>query len=123
MAYSINLSATKASWDKGMEAYRKSVTRIPVTKTVDNISGSETYTEGTSTTINGVFFRQQDEWVQSKPGLLQGADAMILVDTDVTINRDDRIVYDGQTYQIQDEPVTRYAGTTAMYIVARLYKR
>ena len=120
MAYQINLTATKGSWDKAFEAFRKSLVRIPVTKVEDNISGGDKLTEGTSATFYGVFFRKQDQWSQSNPGLIQDADAVLLIDIDQTMNKDDRLTYNGEKFVVIDEPVLRSLNGQPFYKAARL---
>jgi hypothetical protein len=115
------LNISKSPFEQALENLSKTLSRTPVTKSTENISGDETLTEGSPADISGAFYRKEDGWDLKKPGLLQNADAVLLVKTDVTINKDDKITYDTENYRVQSV-VTRRLGTTAFYKVARLFK-
>jgi hypothetical protein len=101
--------------------FSKTLVRIPVTKTTDNFTGDETLVEGASVSISGAFYREEDVWSQQNPGLLQGANAVLLILPSVTINKDDKLSYDEESYRV-DKVVTRRLGETEFYKVARLFK-
>jgi len=105
-----------------LDNFKKAVIYTPVTKTIDNITGSETLTDGTTSSINITFYRQEDTIEQKYLGLFRGADAIALIDTSITININDKITYDSETYRVEKQPTTRRLGTTAFYIVVRLFK-
>jgi len=104
-----------------LDNFAKTISRTPVTKTTDPISGDETLSSGTPANISGCFYRKEDEWSQDKPGLLQNADAIIMVKTSVTINKDDILTYDSEDYRV-DKIVTRGLGTVTFYKVAQCFK-
>lgn len=106
-----------------LENFKKTVTHTPVTKTTSNISGSETLTEGSPVSIDITFYRSEDVINQAFEGLFQGADAIALYPTTITINKNDLITYDGETYRVEKNPTTRRLGTTSFYKVARLFKK
>lgn len=105
-----------------LDNFAKPVTHTPVTKTTDNISGAETLTDGTPVQISITFYRQEDIINQAFEGLFQGADAVALYRDTITINKNDKITYDGQTYRVEKDPTTRRLGTVIFYKVARLFK-
>jgi len=105
-----------------LENFKKTVTYTPVTKTISNISGQEELTTGTSSQIEITFFRQEDTILQDNEGLFQGADAVALYKTSITLNLNDTITYDGQVYRVEKQPTTRRLGGTEFYKVARLFK-
>ena len=115
------INIDESVFTKYMEALPKSLSKITVTKTTDNLYGDETLTDGATTTISGTFFRKEDVYVQDKPGLLQNADAILMVKTSVTLNKNDKITYEGETYRI-DKVVTRRLGTTAIHKTAQLFR-
>ncbi len=115
----INFDAV--AFQKMLTAFAKTVSRTPVTKTTSNYTGDETLTDGTPANISAPFFRKEDEWVMDKPGLLQNADAILLILPAQAMNKDDKITYDSETYRV-DKVVTRRLGTTAFYKVAQLFK-
>jgi hypothetical protein len=101
--------------------FSKSVTRTPVTKSTSNFSGDETLTDGTPGAISAAFYRKEDEWMQDKIGLLQGADAIIMVLPSQTLNKDDKITYDSENYRV-DKIITRRLATTSFYKVGTCFK-
>ena len=77
------------------------VSRTPVTKTT-GFSGDETLTDGSPENITAVFLRRTDTWKMSAEGLRQDADGYIMVAPTQTLNRDDKITYDSETYRVGD---------------------
>lgn len=103
-----------------IDNFQKTISRTPVTKTTSNFSDDETLTDGTPANITGAFYRQEDDWVQDKEALLQGADAVLKVKSSVTVNKDDKLTYDGETYRV-DKVVTRRLNNTSFYKLARCF--
>ena len=115
---SINFTATP--FQTMITNFAKSVTRTPVTKTTSNLDGDETLTDGTDVTISGAFFTPEDKFFQDNPGLMNNADAVLLLLPSVTINKEDKITYGGNTYRVEHVD-NRLLGTTAFYNSARLF--
>ncbi len=115
------INLTNAPFETMLDAFAKTISRIPVTKTTDNFSGDETLTDGSAVDIQGAFYRKEDMWMIDKEGLLEGSDAILLVKDDVTINKDDKLVYDNKTYRVQDV-IKRRLGTTQFYTKARCFE-
>jgi len=101
--------------------FSKSLTYTPITKTTDNITGDETLTKGTPTTISGAFFKKDQNYNQAFEGLFKDADAILLLLPEVEINKNSLLTYDGEEYQNKDELFKRKLGVTHMYNVARFY--
>jgi len=119
---SINFSAASGAFDHLLNNFKKTLTYTVVTKTTSNTSGKETLTDGSTTTIYGPFFRQEDVWNQEFSTLLQTADAVLLIDPDdTTVAKNGKITYDGETYRVQ-KITTRRFNETKMYRVARCFK-
>ncbi len=115
------IGITAKPYQDMIEFYSKSLTRTPVTKTTDNISGAESFADGTDVTINGAFYRNEYSMSQENIGLFKGADAILKVLPSVTINFNDKITYDSEVFRVGKEPTTRRLGTTSMYKVVRLF--
>lgn len=115
---SINFNST--IFETMIDNFSKTLTRTPITKTESNLEGEETLTEGTPASISGAFYKKEDAYSQEKQALIQNADAVLLVKTSVTINKNDKITYSSVDYRV-DEVETRLMGTTSFYKVARLF--
>ena len=101
--------------------FSKTLTRTAVTKTTSNASGVETLTDGSTNTILGALFRKEDAWSQDKMALFQNADAILLIQLDETLNKDDKLTYDSENYRV-DKVTTRRLGEVEFYKVAQLFK-
>lgn len=117
----IDFSGGQIAFETLIDNFQKTISRTPVTKTISNITGDETLTEGIAADIIGAFFRKEDEYVQDKIGLLRNADAILMVKHDVTINKDDKLTYDSQDYRI-DKVVIRRLNGTPFYQVAQCFR-
>jgi hypothetical protein len=80
--------------------YGDSVVRTPYTKTTSNVNGDETLTAGTPVTITVYIARKNAAWFLDKPGFVEGGDAIMIVPSDVTMNKDDTITWNGHTYRV-----------------------
>ena len=118
MVVPLNIDATP--FQSMMGLLSKSLTYIPVTKTVDNINGQETLTDGTSVTIQGNLFFKKAQYAQQQYGLIFNGDGILMVLPSQTLNRDDKVVFDGITYRV-DQVTTRYLGGTAFYKLADVF--
>ncbi len=117
----MSIGFKKLPYEVMLTSFAKTLVRTPITKTTSNMSNQETLTEGTTVSISGCFYRKEDEWLQDKPILLQNADAVVLVKSNVTLNKDDKLTYDSENYRV-DKVVTRRLGTIVFYKVAQLFK-
>lgn len=82
--------------------YGDTVTYTPITKTETNMLGNEVLTEGTSSSFTAYIVRKNAPWMFDKEGLIAGGDAQIIVPNTVTIRRDDKITWNGNTYRIKN---------------------
>lgn len=117
----MSINFTNKGYELMIDNFGKTISRTPITKTTSNISGGETLTVGTAANITGAFYRAEDSWSQDKEALFQGADAVILIKDDVTLNKDDKLTYDSENYRVHSV-VERRLGTTTFYFVGRCYK-
>jgi hypothetical protein len=77
------------------------VTRTPVTKTVSNSYGDETLTDGTDENIDVYFTKKTTDWWFDKEGEVEGGDAFMMTKYNQTINKNDKITYEGNTYRVK----------------------
>jgi hypothetical protein len=117
MAISFNANTYKVMIDN----FSKSLTYTPVTKTTDNITGDETLTSGTPSTISAAFFKRDQIYNQEYVGLIKDADAIMVMLPTVNVTKNSFITYGGEKYQIRDDLFERKLGTVHFYNVARLY--
>ena len=68
------------------------VQHVPVTKTLDNLSGQETLTEGTMVYIKAYFMRTSQNWDYAKAGFIERGDAVLLSKYDDSVGKDDLII-------------------------------
>jgi len=101
--------------------FGKTVSRIPITKTTDNITGREILTQGTPVNITAVADRAQKPWMFDNAGKLEeGGDAFIMVAPSVTLNEQDYVSFDGITYEVRSL-VTISPGGTAFFKHGNLF--
>lgn len=104
-----------------LDLFEKTLTYTPYTKTLNSLSGDETLTAGTASSISGCLFMKEDFYRLAESGLIQDADAILLVKSDVTISKNDTITYASITWRI-DTVRARQLGTTIFYYFAKLFK-
>jgi hypothetical protein len=106
----------KAIVDSGV-----SVTRTPITKTISGNFGDEILTDGTPETIKVFIVKKNTKWFVEHAGEFEGADGMMLVKHDQTVNKNDKITYLSRDYRVA-EVLERTAGEGAViYKVCPLY--
>jgi len=99
----------------------RTVVRNAATKTIDNITGSATYSYASNENITGIFLKKTNGSKWRKEGLIQDADAYLLVATTTTVNVDDKITVDSETFLVQ-KVIIRKWGSTAMFKSCALRK-
>lgn len=118
----VDFTAAKDGWDNIFATHKRTVTRTPVTKTTDGVTGDETLTDGSAdSSYECILIRMEDKWALDNPGLIQNADAIVLVDEAQTLNKDDKITEQGETYRV-DSIKTDYMGEIAFLRIARCFK-
>jgi len=102
---------------------KRTVTYKTAAKTTSNITGTEklTYTDSTK---NIVFLKRSQRFIFDREGIVELGDAYLMAPTTETIAKGDRVVVDGETYEItpMDLSVIRKFGSTSMFIFATLRK-
>ena len=117
----LNLAGGVIAYATMIDGFSKTISKTTVTKTTNPITGEELLTDGTPGNITGAFFRREDSWSQDKEGLFQGADAVLMVKPAVSISKNDKLTYDGETYRL-NSVVTRRLNGSAFYIMGRCFK-
>jgi hypothetical protein len=98
-----DLGITKSDFENfAFEDFARDLIRIPITKTLSNISGAPTYTQGTSQTIKGIFTKRRTKYEFSKEGLLEMGDAFLQIKEDTELNKEDLIVVDDETFRVDE---------------------
>lgn len=100
--------------------FGRTVVRTPITKTLDNITGRETLTKGTTANITAVALRINGKWMFDEAAKIEGGDAYIMVAPATTLNEQDLITFDSVTYEVK-EIITIYAAGTAMFKYGNLF--
>jgi hypothetical protein len=118
------ITNVKKEWvDSILERLDRTVSRTPVTKTEDNITGSETLTNGSAANIQAVFIRTGQGFDYNKAGLEEGGDAYAMVKDDVTLNKDDTLTVNSLVYRV-GTVITYYTdndNAVAVYKYATLF--
>lgn len=96
------------------------VIRTPVTESDSNIGGQKKYTDGTNANITAVIKNITKGYYIDKAGETIQADALLFVSASQTINKHDKITYNGQTYRV-DAVSPRLQGSTTIFKTAILF--
>lgn len=93
-----------------------SVTRTPITTTIDNQTGHPTDTAGTDETITVVISNRNPKYDFTKSGLLKGADARMYFRTTQTMNKRDKITLStGEIFRVISVTENRVAFGNGFY--------
>jgi len=99
----------------------RTITYKTATKRTSNITGTEekTYTDSS---ITAVVFKERQRFVFDPEGIMENGDAYIMVSTSQALNKGDRVVFDGETYEITpaDKTIMRKFGGTDLFHFATL---
>jgi hypothetical protein len=117
----IDFNYAKKAFETMIDIFSKDITYTHCAKTTSNVTGDETLTPGVSSTIRGALFKTKDWWVQDKIGLITEAENLAIFKMSVTsIDKDDLLAYDGETWRVQNIH-TRYYNGIAIYQVCDLF--
>jgi len=89
----------------------RTVSRTPITKTLNSITGREALASGKPVNITAVFLRSNTSWMFDKVLKIEGGDAYIMVTPATTLNEQDLITVDSITYEIKNLVTISPAGT------------
>lgn len=100
-----------------------SVTYKTGTKTTSAITGTEKFSYVDST-ITAIVFKERQRFTFDPEGILENGDAYIMVPTTQAMNKGDRVVFDGETYEISpmDRTIIRKFAGTSLFNFATLHK-
>lgn len=77
-----------------------SVSREAVTKTISNRTGSPTYSYAAGSNITAVFTKRSQGFDWAKEGLFQNGDAIMHIDKDQSVSKDDLITFESEKFRI-----------------------
>ena len=80
----------------------RQVLHTPIVRTVSNISGQETLTDGTSVTIKVHFMRTSQRWDFEKAGFLEKGDAVMLTKYAAGVVKNDKITVGENDYRVRE---------------------
>ena len=87
----------------GLDDFGVTVSRTPITKTLDNITGREILTSGTPANITATIAIGDIEYSQSEVAKLQFIpNGVICVAQSTTLNEQDLVTYDSKTYEVRN---------------------
>ena len=101
--------------------YGSSVTITPVTKTISNIEGDESLVSGVPYKETVYFSHRKVDWMFDEASLLEGGDAIMLVEPTSEVSKDDVITYNNSDYRIQDVINRTQAGGEVMFKSCNLF--
>ena len=101
--------------------YGVDVTITPVTKSISNIEGDETLSNGSTYSERIYFSRRSTDWAPDSPGLIEGADAIALITPSSEIVKDYQILHNAKTYRVQSVIDRDQGGGTVMYKTITLF--
>lgn len=102
----------------------RTVSYYAATVSTSNVSGDETATYASAVDKTWIFLKRENRYLLTREGILDVADAYLFVPPSDTLNKHDRVVVDGETYEITPSCVIalRKFGATAMFKYATLAK-
>lgn len=89
------------------------------TETKDPVTGDQTDSFGSATTVNGIFLRREQVINLIEVGKIEDGDAYALVPTGTTISEGDRLTANNDNFLVEDV-LTRYWGSDQVYKWVRL---
>jgi len=108
-----NIKAVNFS-ERGLVDFGQTVSRTPITKTLDNITGRETLTSGTPANITATIAIGTFDFKQYEDLKLESApDGIICVSTSTTLNEQDLITVDSKTFEVSKVKTVK-AGTVSI---------
>jgi len=101
--------------------YGDDVSHIPVVKTINNMTGDETLTDGSATTCRVYIVRKNAAWFTDKAGFIAGGDAVMLADSSITVNINDKVTWKGNTYRVHVALIRNNIGGNTAYTACQLF--
>lgn len=98
-----NLGITKADFENFAFAdLSRSLTWVPRIKGVSNVTGSPTFTNGTSVVIQGIFTKRSTSYDWQKDGFLEQGDAFVQVKESVDLKVEDLIETGDEIFRVAE---------------------
>jgi len=86
-----------------IERLQRTVSYSVNTKTIHPISGEETLTAGTASSLSMVFYKTDQKWFFDKEGMVEGGDAFGVTNSTADLTRDDKVIVDSETFRVHDK--------------------
>ena len=94
----------KQDWsDSIITRLQRTVSKQDNTRTIHPISGEETLTAGSATNLSMVFYKTDQKWFFDKEGHVEGGDGFGVTSSTTTLNKDDKVTVDGNTFRVHDK--------------------
>ena len=91
------------SWtDSIINRLKRNVSVSSNTTTIHPISGEETLTAATATTVSMVFYKSEQKWYFDKEGMVEGGDAFGVTSSTTTLSRNDTITSGSESFRVHD---------------------
>jgi len=78
------------------------LSHTPVVRTISNISGQETLTDGTTVSIKAYFMRTNQSWDFEKMGFLEKGHAVLLSKYADGVVKNDKITVEGNDFRVRE---------------------
>jgi hypothetical protein len=117
----MDLGISKADFeDNHLADLGVTVSRTPVTTGKSNIGGQKNYSDGTPANITAIIQNITKGYIVDKAGETIKADALLFIKQDQTMNKHDKITYQGNTYRV-NAVSERIIGGTKLFKTAILF--
>lgn len=104
-----------------IDRYGSNVEVIPVTKTTSNVEGDETLTEGTPYSTKIYISRRTVDFSVDVGGEIKNGDAVALIKPEQNINKNDVVVWNGNSYRVHDVIRRDQVGGEVMFKTLTLF--
>ena len=94
--------AVEADFGQILTDFQVTITYEARTKATSNITGTEVETYAAGVSKNAVFLKRLTRFIFDKEGIIDTADAYLMVDVDDGFQRYDRITYSGEKYMVEN---------------------
>jgi len=81
----------------------RDVSVLTSNKSIHPISGEETLTDNTSTTVSMVFYKSDQNWTFDKEGMVEGGDAFAVTSSATDLDKDDKVTDGSETFRVFDK--------------------
>lgn len=104
-----------------IDKYGDTVNRIVRTISQSNIEGDEKIITGVTINLQAYMSRKNRPWNFGNVGFIEGGDAVMLLKPGTAINRHDYIIWNGNTYRVENFLNRDQPGGNVAYIACNLF--